>query len=100
ALLLLTFSLLSASQIRADGTEDYVYECGGNTFTWQLPTNPVVAPDNAYLGMGFIVPDLSFSENGVSMVGTLDFYNTSSMGGGFDLWSGTNYFSNAYGPQL
>jgi hypothetical protein len=99
ALLLLSFSLLAASQIRADGMDSYVYEFGGNTFTWELPTNPVIAPDNAYLGMGFTIPDLSFSENGVAMVGTLDFYNT-SMDGGFDLWIGGYYFSNAYGPQL
>jgi hypothetical protein len=100
ALLLLSFSLLAASQSRADGTTDYVYVADGNTFTWDLPTNPVNTPSNVYSGTGFIIPGLSFSENGVAMVGTLDVYNNSS-GGGFDLWVGDySFLSNAYGPQL
>jgi hypothetical protein len=100
ALLLFCFSLLAASQVRADGTTDYVYEAGGNTFTWNVPTNPVSAPNNVFSGEGFIIPDLSFTENGSAMVGTLDFYNTSS-GGGFDLWVGNySFLSNAYGSQL
>jgi len=101
ALLLLSFLLLSASQTRADGTDSYVYVFGDNTFTWELPTNPVITPDNAHPGEGFTIQDLSFSENGVAMVGTLDFFNNNpSWGGGFDLWIGDYYFSNAYGPQL
>lgn len=100
AVLVLCFSLLSAGQLRADGTIDYVYQAGGNTFTWDLPTNPVIAPANVYSGEGFIITDLSFSENGVAMVGTLDFYNT-SLGGGFDLWTGNySFLADAYGSQL
>ena len=101
-LLLLTFSLLTASQIRADGTPstNYVYEFDGNTFTWELPTNPVITPDNASSGNYFTLTDLSFSENGVSMVGTMDFYNASTMLGGFDLLSGNSYLCDADGPQL
>lgn len=100
ALLLLSFSLLAASQIRADGIDSYVYEFGGKTFTWELPTNPVTAPDDFVSGNSFTIPDLSFSENGVAMVGTLDFFNASS-GGGFDLWIGDYFFlSDAFGPQL
>lgn len=99
ALLLLSFSLLAASQIRADGIDNYLYNFGGNTFIWELPTNPVITPDNVDPGVSFTIPDLSFSENGVAMVGTLDFFNTSS-GGGFDLWIGDYYFCNAYGLQL
>lgn len=100
ALLLLCFSLLAASQVRADGTTDYVYEAGGNTFTWDVPTNPVLAPNNVYAGEGFMITDLSFSENGVNMIGTVDFYNT-SLGGGFDLWTGDySFLTDAYGPQL
>jgi hypothetical protein len=102
-LLLLTFSLLTASQIRADGTPDgstsYVYEFNGNTFTWELPTSPVITPDNASPGNYFTLTDLSFSENGVAMVGTMDFYNTSMLGG-FDLLIGNTYLCDADGPQL
>ena len=43
AALLLSFSLLAASQIRADEI-NYLYTSAGNTFTWTLPTNPVIAP--------------------------------------------------------
>jgi len=100
ALLLFSFSLFAASQCRADGTTDYVYVSGGDTFTWDLPSNPANTPSNVYSGAGFIIPDLSFSENGINMVGTLDFYNNSS-GGGFDLWVGDySFLSDAYGPQL
>jgi outer membrane protein assembly factor BamB len=103
-LLLLTFSLLTASQIRADGTPtdgstNYVYEFDGNTFTWEVPTNPVITPGNASPGNYFTLTDLSFSENGVVMVGTMDFYNTSMLGG-FDLLSGNSYLCDADGPQL
>ncbi|MGB2676630.1 MAG: PEP-CTERM sorting domain-containing protein [Candidatus Acidiferrum sp.] len=100
ALLLLSFSLLAASQIRADGI-NYSYTSGGTTFTWELPTNPVIAAGNAYPGEGFTIPGLSFSEsnNPVPMVGIIDFFN-SLWGGGFDLKSGGGLLINAYGPQL
>jgi hypothetical protein len=103
ALLLLTFSLIAASQIRADGTPSgitsYEYEFDGNNFTWELPTNPVITSNNATPGMYFTISDLSFSENGVAMIGTIDFYNTSMLGG-FDLLSGGSYLCDADGPQL
>jgi hypothetical protein len=99
--LVFCFSLLAASQIRADGILNYEYKSGSNTFTWQLPTNPMIAPGNAFPGLGFTIPDVSFSENGVSMVGTLDFFNFNSIfNGGFDLWNGGGYLINAMGPQL
>lgn len=100
ALLVVCFSLIASRQVRADGTTDYVYQADGNTFTWDLPTNPVNAPNNIYSGEGFLISDLSFTENGAAMVGTLDFYNN-SCGGGFDLWVGNySFLSNAYGSQL
>jgi hypothetical protein len=99
-LLLLSFSLLAASQVRADGI-NYSYTSGGNTFTWTLPTNPVVAPGNGHLGEGFTLPGVSFLENGTPMIGTLDFFNSASVfGGGFDLHNGLGYLINAFGPQL
>jgi hypothetical protein len=96
----LALALLTAPQLRADSTTNFVYESGGNTFTFQVATNPVVAPGNAYPGIGFTIADESFAENGTTMTGTLDFFSRGS-GGGFDLWT-SNYFTliNAYGSQL
>jgi PEP-CTERM motif-containing protein len=98
ALLLLSFSLLVASQIRADEI-NYSYPSGGNTFTWTLPTNPVIAPGDASASFGFTIPNWSFSENGAPMVGTLEFFSTSAMGG-FQLFSGVSLLINAQGDQL
>jgi hypothetical protein len=99
ALLLLSFSLLVASQVRADGI-DYLYTSAGNTFTWTLPTNPVIAPADDHTPMNFTIPNLSFSENGVPMVGTFDFFNA-NFGGGFDLFGGgVNLLINAFGDQV
>jgi hypothetical protein len=96
----LALALLTAPQLRADSTTNFVYESGGNTFTFEVATNPVVAPGNAYPGVGFTIADESFTENGTTMTGTLDFFSSGS-GGGFDLWT-SNYFTliNAYGLQL
>jgi hypothetical protein len=98
ALLLLSFSLLAASQIRADGI-DYSFTSGSNTFTWTLPTNPVIAPGDAHPPDGFTIPNWSFSENGVPMVGTFDFFSTLFLGG-FDLKSNGGILINAMGDQL
>lgn len=100
ALILLSFSLLAATQARANGIDNFVYESGSNTFTWELPANPVITPGDIYPGDAFTISDVSFFENGVAMIGTLDFYNTAA-GGGFDLWIGDGLFlSNAFGTQL
>jgi hypothetical protein len=99
-LVFLSFLLLAATEVRADGTTDYVYAVNGNTFTWSLPTNPEMTSDNVDVGNYFTFSDVSLSENGVAMSGTLDFYNT-KWGGGFDLWTGTTFpLLDAYGPQL
>lgn len=103
ALMLLAFALLTASQVRADGTSiDYVYQANGNTFTWQLPTNPVVDPSNAYSGSDFTLTGVFVSENGgAPQDGALDFFNT-AVGGGFGLFV-DNFGSiliDSFGPQL
>ena len=99
ALLLLSFSLLAASQIRADEI-NYSYTSAGNTFTWTLPTNPVIPPADDFSPTNFTIPNLSFSENGVPMVGTFDFFSHDS-GGGFDLFGGgVDLLINAFGDQV
>jgi hypothetical protein len=99
AALLLSFSLLAASQIRADEI-NYSYTSAGNTFTWTLPRNPVIPPADNFAPMNFTIPNLSFSENGVPMVGTFDFFSL-AFGGGFDLFGGgVDLLINAFGDQV
>jgi hypothetical protein len=100
SLFLLCFSLLAASQVRADSLS-YVYQFDGNTFAWVLPTNPVISPSNVVPSSSFTIPDVSFTENnGAPTVGTVDFFNSSNFGG-FDLYVGNfDFLSDAEGPQL
>ena len=98
AFLLLSFSVLAASQIRADEI-NYSYTSGSNTFTWTLPVNPVIAPVDDHTPFGFTIPNWSFSENGAPMVGTFDFFST-LFDGGFQLTSGVSLLINAQGDQL
>jgi hypothetical protein len=100
AVLLLAFTLLSAAPLRADSVTEYIYRSGDNTFTWQLPTHPVLTPVDVSLGSSFTIENLSFIENGVPMVGTMDFFNSSSSGG-FDLYlNNFDFLVNNVGPQL
>ena len=104
--LLLCFSLLSAQQARAD-TIDYMWQFGGTTLTWSLPTNPVILPGNSMDTLSFTIPGVSFKENGVlsSLPGTVDFFSMSPVfdpfPGGFDLYTGNfNFLADAFGQQL
>lgn len=101
ALMLVAFTMLGATQVRADSL-NYSYTAGTNTFAWVLPTNPT--PGSYGIGLGFALNNISFSETGsggtTTGTGTMDFFNGAN-GGGFDLWVGSyNYLINAYGPQL
>ena len=40
ALVFLSFLLLAATEVRADGTDSYVYAVDGNTFTWVTAGKP------------------------------------------------------------
>lgn len=97
------FVLISATQGRADSMDSFVYQFGGNTFTWQLLSSPPVAPENAFPGFQFFLTGVSVSENGgAGVLGTMDFYSASNgAGGGLDFFDGAgDYFFNVFGPQL
>lgn len=102
---LATLALLTAPQLRANSiTLNYNYQSGGNTFTWQLPVNPILSSTNYTLSYLFTFNNLSFTENGVAMTGTMDFYSTMN-GGGFDLYLGSGppqppYLADALGMPL
>lgn len=83
-----SLTLIPAGQARADSFDDFNYRFGGNTFTWELPSWPVVTPDNTYAGMMFMLPDVSVSENGgPAMPGTMDYWS-SNCDGGMDFYAG------------
>jgi hypothetical protein len=84
--LIAVFVLFATGRAKAD--EIFTYQFESNTFTWQLPASPSVAPPNMFVtGSFFELEDVLFSENGgAKKHGTLDFYNQAPlMGGGFEL---------------
>ena len=98
---IISLGLIPATQVRADSLDSFVYQFGGNTFTWELPSSPSVAPDNAYSGVVFTLDDVSVSKNGgPAVLGTMDFWST-LCAGGVDFYVGNySYLFNTTGPQL
>jgi hypothetical protein len=97
------FVLIFATQGRADSMDSFVYQFGGNTFTWQLLSSPPVAPENAFPGLQFVLTDVSVRENGgAAVLGTMDFYSASNdAGGGMDFFTAEGvYFFDVFGPQF
>lgn len=91
-------SLFAAGELRADSTVSYTYQAGGNTFDWQMALNPT--PTSIWPGYDFEITNLPFTENGIPMVGTFDFF-LASQGGGFQFTvNGTFYLADALGPQI
>jgi PEP-CTERM motif-containing protein len=100
AVAIICLGLISATQVRADSTNNFVYQLDGNTFTWGLPSTPSVTSDNVCSGTMFTLPDISVSMNGgPAILGIMDFYSTSDSGG-LDFYVGDYYYMNIYGPQL
>ncbi len=101
ALAVLCFCLIPVTQVRADSTDSFSYQFGGNTYTWELPSSPAVTPENAYPGVAFTLPDVTVLENGENLiVGTMDFFSA-ACAGGLDFYVGDYYFLfNTTGPQL
>jgi hypothetical protein len=100
---LFLLTLFSASQVRADGTDFYTYTAAGNTFTWQLPSQPS-NPQEVSLGESFTFETITILENGVSSItGTMDFFSPDSLGG-FDFWIGSSsdptWLIDSIGAQL
>lgn len=98
AVAVLCLGLIPVTQVRADSLDSFVYQIGGNTFTWELPASPT--PDSANSGILFTLYDVSVSENdGPPILGTMTFY-TLAYGGGLDFFVGDYYYSDIYGPQF
>lgn len=104
-LVLFGATLLGASQVRADGTTDFVYTVSGllngtafnNTFTWDLPTTP--SPSSVSPGDHFELDGVSVTENGTPLTGSFQFFLGGPSGGGLQLTT-TGVIIDALGPQL
>ena len=96
------FSLLFSAPVRADGMDNFTYQCNGNTFTWQLPASSTFAPDHFFTGLGFEYVDVSVSENGgTPILGFMTYFSSLSGGLDFYIYNGHNsYFINNGGDQL
>jgi hypothetical protein len=94
--LLALFGLFLTPQAKADDV--FTYQLGSNTYTWQLPALPSVVVND---GVGFYIPNVPFSTNGVAQPPELfDFFNSSD-GGGFDTFNGIEITPlNEFGATL
>jgi hypothetical protein len=99
--LIAILGLVSAGQARADGNDNFSYQFGGNTFTWQLPASPNVGSDYT-VGQDFYVPGVPYSVNGVAQgTGTFVFFSSlPGIGGGLELYNVSTTFINAFGDQV
>jgi hypothetical protein len=89
-------TLFSVSQARADAIDNFTYQAGVNTFTWQLPSSPTML--SFVPGSNFAIPNVQYSENGtLQNPATFSFFSSFPFGfGGFQLPG----LISATGPQL
>jgi hypothetical protein len=100
-LLLALLAAIAVSPALADSTDQFHYTANGNTFTWQLPSSPTIEPGDAVPGMSFLIPGVTFTKNGATAVGSLDFFNGSPLvGGGFNRATSSAILIDAFGPQV
>jgi hypothetical protein len=101
-LVLAVFTLFSATQAQADTIDNFTYQAGENTFAWQLPSSPTILAGNFSPGLGFSIPMVAYSENGIPQdPADLGFFSLSG-GGGFilgDIIQGTGPIL-AFGSQI
>lgn len=99
---LLTLGALALPAVaHADAVDDFLVTGHGLTLEFSLPANP--SPDGQIPHQYFFLGDVSFTENGVSMVADDVFFYTKPQGGGFDLEdSAGNVIDNLdfYGRKL
>src|SRR5256886_2161814 len=84
-LVLAVFTLILATQAKADSIDNFTYQAGGNTFTWQLPSSPTISADNLLPGINFGFTDIAYSENDIPQdPAALSFFSL-NLGGGLRL---------------
>ncbi len=95
---LAVLALFSATQAQADTIDNFTYQEGDNTFTWQLPSSPTLLPENFFPGSGFDITDVTYSENDILQNPAVLTFSSLPYGG-FFLWD--NYQGVlSFGSQL
>jgi len=84
-LVLAVFTLILATKAKADSIDNFTYQAGGNTFTWQLPSSPTISADNLLPSLNFGFTDIAYSENDIPQdPAALSFFSL-NLGGGLRL---------------
>jgi len=83
---LAVFALFSATQAQADTIDNFTYEEGDSTFTWQLPSSPTLLPANFLPGLAFVITDVTYSENDIPQNPASLIFSSDAGGGGFFLF--------------
>jgi len=96
---LAAFALFSATQAQADTIDNFTYQEGGNTFTWQLPSSPTISADNYLPGLAFAISDVTYSENDIPQNPASLIFSSLPDGGGFFLFD-TVQGILSFGSQL
>ena len=84
-LMLAVFGLFSATQAQADTIDNFTYQEGDNTFTWQLPSSPTILASDFLPGLAFGIPDVAYSENDIPQNPASLTFLSLPLGGGFFL---------------
>jgi hypothetical protein len=101
-LVLAVFTLFPATQAQADTIDNFTYQAGGNTFTWQLPSSPTIMAGNFFPGLAFTTSTVAYSENGIPHGPANLIFLSVPVGGGFflaDIIQGTVPIL-AFGSQI
>ena len=84
-LVLAVFTLMLATQAKADSIDNFTYQAGGNTYTWQLPSSPTISPDSFLSGLIFGITDVNYSENDIPQGPAALSFRSLIFGGGLSL---------------
>src|SRR5438132_7655959 len=84
-LVLAVFTLMLATQAKADSIDNFIYQAGGNTYTWQLPSSPTISPDSFLPCLAFAITDVNYSENDIPQDPAALNFLSLTFGGGLSL---------------
>ena len=84
-LVLAVFTLILATQAKADSIDDFTYQAGGNTYTWQLPSSPTISADSFLPDVAFGITGVVFFENDIPQDPGAFSFRSLNLGGGLSL---------------
>jgi hypothetical protein len=101
SLMVMACALFTAGRANADAIDNFTFTGGSNTYTWSLPSSPVVAADNFADGIGFVMGDVAYALNGVAQApGEFDFYSILDFGGFDTILADESMPLNEFGLQI